>query len=117
VTASNDPDLIQFSFGHVRIAFFTVVHTDLEISRNRFSGPNTGTGFDPFQNEVAEIGRTSVLAFWQKIKNQKFLPSKNIANIDFLNRFSEVVLLEHHPVILPTKKIPNKINNTSSRLL
>jgi hypothetical protein len=47
--------------------------------------------------------------------NASFPLLKNIVNIDFSNQFSEVTLLEHHRVIVPTSTILYKTNNTNSR--
>jgi hypothetical protein len=48
--------------------------------------------------------------------NASFSPLKKIVRIDFSNHFSDVALLEHHGVIVPTSTIPPKANNANSRL-
>jgi hypothetical protein len=99
---SNEPDLVQFSFRHFRI-----VHMDIEISQSRFSCFSKGTGFDPFQNSVAEIVESIFWPSGKESRNASFSPLKNIVSIDFLNQFLEVALSDHHRVIMPTSTIPH----------
>jgi hypothetical protein len=75
---SNEPDLIQLSFRQFRIVDFPIVHMDMEISQSRFSCSSTGAGFDPFQNSVVETVRIHLLAFWERIKEYKFLAAEKI---------------------------------------
>jgi hypothetical protein len=66
----------------MRIVEFRLVHLDIEISQSRFSGLSKDIGFDRFENSASEIVIMHVLAFWQRIKECKFLPGENIAIID-----------------------------------
>jgi hypothetical protein len=53
--------------------------------------------------------------FGKESRNASFSLLKNIMNIDFFESFSEMALLEHHRVIMPTSMIPHKTNNANSR--